>query len=45
MPDDASEFLVCSGHVSGHINEGNQGDVEAIAKADESRRLIRGIDI
>ena len=39
--DDAAVFLGGAGQEAGHIDEGDDGDVEAIAKTHEARRLAR----
>ena len=38
-------LLVGAGHETGHIHEGDDRDVEAVAEADEARRLVAGIDV
>src|SRR5579884_838674 len=45
MPDDAAVFLTYTRQKARHINEGDDGNVEAVAEAHETRRLIRGIDV
>ena len=45
VPYDAQVFLLDSGHVPRDIDKGKERDVEAIAEADETSRLVRGIDI
>ena len=45
MPADAFIFLFGARHISWGINESNQGDVEAVTKADESGAFVRGINI
>ena len=45
MPDDAAVLLGGTGQEAGHIYQGQQGDIEAVASADESRRLVRSVDV
>src|SRR5579884_661777 len=45
MPDDAAVFLAHSRKEARHIDEGDDGNVEAVAEAHETRRFIRGIDV
>ena len=45
MLDDASVLLCDAGEKAGHVDEGDDGNVEGVAEADEPRRLDRGTDI
>ncbi len=45
MNDDAAEFLIGSGQEAGYVHEGDQGDVETIAKPDEASGFDGGVDI
>ena len=38
-------FLVGAGQEAGHVDEGEQRDIEAVAEADEAARLARGRDV
>src|SRR6266849_2008958 len=43
--DDAAELLGRAGQEAGHIDEGDQRNVEAVAEADEAGRLDGGVDV
>ena len=43
MADDAAVLLVGAGHESRHIHQGDQRDVERIAKAHETSGFDRGV--
>src|SRR6185437_742450 len=43
--DDAAVLLVGAGEEAGDIDERAQRDVEAVAEADEARRLDAGLDV
>ena len=45
MPDDAPPLLRGPGQEAGDVDEGHQRDVEGVARADEARRLDRGVDV
>ena len=45
MADDAAPFLLAAGQITGHIGDGQQRDIECIAKADKAGGFIRCIDI
>jgi hypothetical protein len=45
VADDAAEFLAGSGQKARHIFEGEQGNIEGVAEADEAGSLDRGVDI
>ena len=45
MPNDASFFLSDTGHETGHIHQGHQGDAERVAEADEARGFVRGVHV
>jgi hypothetical protein len=45
VADDAAPLLLAAGQVAGHVGDGQQRDVEGVAKADEPRGLVRGIDV
>src|SRR5437870_13655366 len=45
VSDDAVVFLLLPGKESGNVNEGEQGNVEAIAEPNEPRSFDRGIDV
>lgn len=45
VADDAAVLLLDAGKEAGDIDEGDQGDVERIAEANEDRGLIRAVDI
>ncbi len=39
MDDDAAVLLRDAREVAGHVDEGQDGDVEGVAETDEARRL------
>ena len=43
--DDPVPLLVGAGQEAGHVLEGDERDVEAVAEADEARALDRGVDV
>ena len=43
--DDAAVLLRRAGHEAGHVDEGDDRDVERIAEAHEARRLDRALDV
>src|SRR6266446_7353721 len=43
--DDAAVLLLHAGKEAGDVDEGDDRDVEAVAEADEARRLDRGVDV
>ena len=43
--DDPVEFLVRPGEEAGHVDEGDDGNIEAIAEAHEARALNRRVYI
>ena len=43
--DDAAALLGGAGQEAGHVDEGHERDVEAVAEADEARRLHRRVDV
>src|SRR5690606_19312086 len=45
VADDAAAFLGDAGEEAGDVNEGEQGDVEDVAEADEARGLVGGVDV
>ena len=45
VPDNAAILLGSARQESGNVNEGDDGDVESVAKTDKSCSLDRGIDI
>ena len=45
MLDDAAELLGGAGQEAGHVLEGDERDVEAVAEAHEARALERGVDV
>src|SRR3546814_3091656 len=45
MLDDSVIFLRGAGQEAGDIDEGEDRNLECIAKADEARRLLRGIEV
>ena len=45
VADDASEFLLGAGEVPGDVDEGDDGDVEGVAVADETAGLVGGVDV
>ncbi len=45
MADDAAVFLVDTGEEAGHVDEGEDRDVEGVAEPHEARCLLRGGDI
>ena len=45
MLDDAAVLLRRAGHEAGHVHEGDDGDVEGVAKAHEARGLDAAFDV
>ena len=45
VADDAAVFLRSAGHKAGNIHQGEQGNVEAVAEADETGGLGGGVDV
>ena len=45
VADDAAVLLVGAGHEPGHVDEGDQRDVEGVAGAHEAGRLLRRVDV
>jgi len=45
MLDDSTELLVGSWQEPWHISEGDDGDLESVTEADETRRLDACVDI
>lgn len=45
MLDNSTEFLGCAGQEPWDISEGDDGDLESVTEADETRRLDRGVDV
>ena len=45
VADDAPEFLLGAGEVSGNVDEGDDGDVEGVTVADEAAGLVGGVDV
>ena len=45
MPDDAAPLLIGAGQIAGHIHQGEQRNIEGVAKANETGGLIRCVDI
>lgn len=43
--DDPGALLLGAGPVSGDVDEGDDGDPEGVAEADESGGLLRGVDV
>ena len=43
--DQSAIFLVGAGQEAGHVNEGHERNVEAVAEADEARGLARGVAV
>src|SRR5207237_2111553 len=43
--DDAPVLLVGPGEEPGHVHEGDQGDVEGVARAHEAAALSGGVDV
>ena len=45
MANDAAELLLRAGQEAGHVFEGDERDVEAVAEAHEARALVGRIDV
>ena len=45
MADDAAELLIRAGHIARDICDRQKRNIEAVAGADEARRLVGGVDI
>ena len=45
MPDDPAPLLLRAGQEAGHVDEGDERDVERVAGPHEARRLHRGVDV
>src|SRR5206468_3585231 len=45
VADDAAVLLLDAGHEAGDVLEGDEGDVEGVAEADEARALDAGVDV
>ena len=45
VANDAAVLLAHAGQEAGHVDEGQQRHVERVARAHETRRLVRGVDV
>ena len=43
--DDAAVLLLRAGHVTGHVDEGDDRNVEPVAEADEAGGFVAGVDV